>query len=56
LHAACGYTITILVEELVERAEWRETARLPSRALKIYYDGGWLWYNHISAAEAMSAI
>jgi hypothetical protein len=40
-----GYTITALVEELVERAEWRETARLPSRVLKVYYDAGWLWYN-----------
>jgi hypothetical protein len=34
-----GYTITALVEELVERAERRVTARLPSRALKAYYDG-----------------
>jgi hypothetical protein len=33
-----SYTITDLVEELVERAEWRVTARLPSRALKAYYD------------------
>jgi hypothetical protein len=33
-----GYTITSLVEELVERAERRVTARLPSRALKVYYD------------------
>jgi adenylylsulfate kinase-like enzyme len=33
-----GYTITALVEELVERAEQRVTARLPSRALKAYYD------------------
>jgi hypothetical protein len=33
-----GYTITALVEELVERAERRVTARLPSRALKAYYD------------------
>jgi hypothetical protein len=33
-----GYTITALVEELVERAERRVTARLPSGALKAYYD------------------
>jgi macrodomain Ter protein organizer (MatP/YcbG family) len=33
-----GYTITALVEELVEPAERRVTARLPSRALKAYYD------------------
>jgi predicted DNA-binding ribbon-helix-helix protein len=33
-----GYTITALVEELVERAERRVTARLPSRALKAYYN------------------
>jgi hypothetical protein len=33
-----GYTITALVEELVERAERRVTARLPPRALKAYYD------------------
>jgi hypothetical protein len=33
-----GYTITALVEELVERAERRVTARLPSRALKADYD------------------
>jgi hypothetical protein len=33
-----GYTITALVEELVERAERRVTAKLPSRALKAYYD------------------
>jgi hypothetical protein len=33
-----GYTITALVEELVERAEQRVTERLPSRALKGYYD------------------
>jgi hypothetical protein len=33
-----GYTITALVEELVERAERRVTARLSSRALKAYYD------------------
>jgi hypothetical protein len=33
-----GYTLTALVEELVERAERRVTARLPSRALKAYYD------------------
>jgi predicted DNA-binding ribbon-helix-helix protein len=31
-----GYTITALVEELVERAERRVTARLPSSALKTY--------------------
>jgi hypothetical protein len=30
--------IAALVEELVERAERRVTARLPSRALKTYYD------------------
>jgi hypothetical protein len=33
-----GYTIIALVEELVERAERRVTARLPSGALKAYYD------------------
>jgi hypothetical protein len=33
-----GYTITDLVEELVERAERRVTAGLPSRALNAYYD------------------
>jgi hypothetical protein len=33
-----GYTITTLVEELVERVERQVTARLPSRALKAYYD------------------
>jgi hypothetical protein len=33
-----GYTITYLVEELIERAEGRVRARLPSRALKAYYD------------------
>jgi hypothetical protein len=33
-----GYTITAPVEELVERAERRVTARLPSRAPKAYYD------------------
>jgi hypothetical protein len=33
-----GYTITALVEKLVERTERRVTARLPSRALKAYYD------------------
>ena len=33
-----GYTITALVEELVERAERQVTTRLPSRALKAYYD------------------
>jgi hypothetical protein len=33
-----GYTITYLVEELIERAERRVRARLPSRALKAYYD------------------
>jgi hypothetical protein len=33
-----GYTLTAVVEELVERAERRVTARLPSRALKAYYD------------------
>jgi hypothetical protein len=33
-----GYTITALVEELVERGERRVTARLLSRALKFYYD------------------
>jgi uncharacterized PurR-regulated membrane protein YhhQ (DUF165 family) len=33
-----GYTITDLVKELVERAEWRVTTRLPSRALKGCYD------------------
>jgi hypothetical protein len=36
--ASAGYTITDLVEELAERAERRVTARLPSRALKAYYD------------------
>jgi hypothetical protein len=38
---------------VVERAEWWETPGLPSRALKVYYDTGWLWYNPISAAGAM---
>jgi hypothetical protein len=33
-----GYTITALVEELAERAEQRVTARMPSRALKGYYE------------------
>jgi hypothetical protein len=33
-----GYTITALVEELVERAERQVTARLSPRALKAYYD------------------
>jgi hypothetical protein len=40
-----GYTITALVEELVERAERRVTARLPSRALKAYYDAEYLGYS-----------
>jgi hypothetical protein len=39
-----GYTITNLVEELVERAERRVTARLPSRPLKPYYDAEGLGY------------
>jgi hypothetical protein len=33
-----SYTITALVEELAERAEQRVTARMPSRALKGYYE------------------
>jgi hypothetical protein len=33
-----GYTITALDQELVEHAERRVTARMPSRALKAYYD------------------
>jgi hypothetical protein len=33
-----GYTVTALGKELFERAERRVTARLPSRALKAYYD------------------
>jgi hypothetical protein len=33
-----GYTITSLIEKLIERPERRVTARLPSRALKAYYD------------------
>jgi hypothetical protein len=33
-----SYTITGLVEEPIERAERRVTARLPSRALKPYYE------------------
>jgi hypothetical protein len=40
-----GYTITALVEELVERAERRVTAWLPSRALKAYHDAELLDYN-----------
>jgi hypothetical protein len=34
-----SYTITAFVEELVERAERRVTARLPSRAFKAYVSG-----------------
>jgi hypothetical protein len=34
-----GYTITALVEALVERAELRVTARLTSKTLKVYLDG-----------------
>jgi hypothetical protein len=34
-----GYTITALVEELVESAEQRVTGRLTGRALKRYLDG-----------------
>jgi predicted DNA-binding ribbon-helix-helix protein len=34
-----GYTITALVEELVESAERRVTSRLTSKALKVYLDG-----------------
>jgi hypothetical protein len=33
------YTITALVEELVERAERRVTTKLTGRALKVYLDG-----------------
>jgi hypothetical protein len=35
-----GYTITALVEELVESAERRVTTRLTGKALKVYLDGG----------------
>jgi hypothetical protein len=38
------YTITALVDELAERAEQRVTVRLPSRALKCYYDAECLGY------------
>jgi hypothetical protein len=34
-----GYTITALVEELVENAERRVTTRLTGKALKLYLDG-----------------
>jgi predicted DNA-binding ribbon-helix-helix protein len=34
-----GYTITALVEELVESAEKRVTGRLTGKALKAYLDG-----------------
>jgi hypothetical protein len=34
-----GYTITSLVEELVESAEGRATTRLSGKALSAYYDG-----------------
>jgi predicted DNA-binding ribbon-helix-helix protein len=34
-----GYTITALVEELVESAERRVTGKLTGRALKRYLDG-----------------
>jgi macrodomain Ter protein organizer (MatP/YcbG family) len=34
-----GYTITALVEELVESAERRVTTRLTGKALKAYLDG-----------------
>jgi hypothetical protein len=34
-----GYTITSLVEELVESAERRATTRLSGKALSAYYDG-----------------
>jgi hypothetical protein len=36
-HKHC--TITALVEDLVESAERRATARLSGKALKTYYDG-----------------
>jgi hypothetical protein len=39
-----GYIITSLVKELVERAERRVTARLPSRALTAHYDAERLGY------------
>ena len=42
------------VEELIERAERRVRARLPSRALKACYitmPMSWLWYNYISDTE-----
>jgi len=34
-----GYTITALIEELVDRAERRVTTRLTGKALKAYLDG-----------------
>jgi hypothetical protein len=34
-----GYTITALVEDLVESAELQAAARLSGKALKTYYDG-----------------
>jgi predicted DNA-binding ribbon-helix-helix protein len=34
-----SYTITALVEELVESAERRVTGRLTGKALKVYLDG-----------------
>ncbi len=33
-----GYTITDLIEELVESAERRVTSRLAGKALKVYLD------------------
>jgi hypothetical protein len=34
-----GYTITALIEELVESAERRVTSRLTGKTLKVYLDG-----------------
>jgi hypothetical protein len=34
-----GYTITALIEELIESGERRVTARLTGKALKTYLDG-----------------
>jgi hypothetical protein len=34
-----GYTITSLIEELIESAERRVTTRLTGKALKTYLDG-----------------